>query len=157
MTHRLAAAILLGPVALAGCTKTGDSVFMPLDVDAAPGDVPGDPGGDTRPPAPTWEDDIQPLLADKGCGAALCHGDNTASGLSVASVEALEEGGDHGPAVVPCQPGDGTILGKLSSTPPFGGRMPIGGPFLTEAEMDLVESWIASGARVSVGDPGCDG
>ncbi len=42
---------------------------------------------------------------------------------------------------------DGSILyRKLTPTPPFGSRMPQGGPFLTATELDLIRRWIAEGA-----------
>ena len=49
--------------------------------------------------------------------------------------------------VVPGKPDMSLILQKLLPTPPCGVRMPNGGKQFTEAQLDMVRSWIAGGAK----------
>jgi hypothetical protein len=49
--------------------------------------------------------------------------------------------------VVPGQPDMSLLLQKLGPTPPCGSRMPIGGAPLTDAQMEMIRSWIAAGAQ----------
>jgi hypothetical protein len=51
------------------------------------------------------------------------------------------------PIVVPGQPEMSLLFQKLGPTPPCGSRMPIGGAPLSDANMELVRSWIAAGAQ----------
>jgi mono/diheme cytochrome c family protein len=53
------------------------------------------------------------------------------------------------PTLKRVNPGDPTtsyIINKLEGTQTVGSRMPLGGPFLDQATIDQVKSWIASGA-----------
>jgi hypothetical protein len=49
--------------------------------------------------------------------------------------------------VVPNQPDMSLLLQKVMDTPPCGERMPLGGPPLSDAQRDMVRSWIADGAK----------
>jgi hypothetical protein len=49
--------------------------------------------------------------------------------------------------VVPFHPEQSLLLDKLSSKPSCASRMPLGGMALTEAQLELVRSWIAAGAK----------
>jgi hypothetical protein len=49
--------------------------------------------------------------------------------------------------VKPGEPANSYVIHKLEGAAGISGaRMPFGGPFLDEATIDQVESWIASGA-----------
>jgi hypothetical protein len=50
------------------------------------------------------------------------------------------------PFVVPKQPEASLLLQKLLPNPPCGLRMPNGGATLTDAQVEMVRSWIAAGA-----------
>ena len=86
--------------------------------------------------------DILPIFSQKGC--ASCHGGS--GGLFVGSVAQLLQGGDHGPAIVPGNADASHIVQKLSPTPPFGSRMPLGGPYLTTSTIQTIKDWINQGA-----------
>jgi mono/diheme cytochrome c family protein len=46
------------------------------------------------------------------------------------------------------EPDSSYILQKISSdTPKFGSRMPLGGPDLSESQIETIRTWIAQGAR----------
>jgi hypothetical protein len=51
------------------------------------------------------------------------------------------------PLVVPGKPEMSLLLQKLGPTPPCGSRMPIGGAPITDAQFEMVRSWIAAGAK----------
>ena len=103
------------------------------------------PGGSTTPPpgAISFQHQILPILSDHGCTG--CHGGT--SGLSVGTVSALMVGGNHGPAITPGNADGSIIVQKLSATPPFGSRMPLGGPYLNDATIGLIKQWINEGAK----------
>lgn len=130
------------------------------DVAASPdgrGDAAPEADGGGAPPV-RWEEDVRPLLQAKGCTANACHGVAQAAELDATTVEGLRQGGEHGPAVVPCEPGAGELLPKVRPDPPYGERMPNDEDLspLTAAQIELLRRWIAQGAR-STPDPGaCD-
>ena len=51
------------------------------------------------------------------------------------------------PLVVAGDPEQSLLLQKLSSAPPCGGQMPLGGSPLTDDQQAMVRSWIAAGAK----------
>ena len=91
----------------------------------------------------SFEANVKPLIIQYGCPS--CHGGT--SGLTVTSVPLLLQGGDHGPAIIPGNADSSILIQKLSSHPPFGDRMPYGGPYLVEAEVQIFKDWINQGAK----------
>jgi hypothetical protein len=120
---------------------------------AGDGTLVSDEGPDVVAPTVTWAEHIKPLFKQTGCSASFCHGTSKAGGLSVADPAALLQGGKHGAAVVPCAPGEGTIIDKFKTKPSFGKKMPLGGVTYTDAQRQLVIDWIASGADQPGGCP----
>jgi hypothetical protein len=51
------------------------------------------------------------------------------------------------PLVVPGHPEMSLFWQKLSPSPPCGNRMPLGGTAFTDAQLEMVRSWIAAGAN----------
>lgn len=50
--------------------------------------------------------------------------------------------------VVPGNPNDSYLIQKLEGRSDIvGGRMPLGGPFLSQADIDVIRAWIAQGAQ----------
>lgn len=106
--------------------------------------------------------DIRPILNrlpsdPAGPGCKLCHYRTQAThvgldlgGLDLTTLGSLREGGGTSGSkiVVPGHPEESAIIQKLKGTYPFGTRMPKSGPpFLSEAEIDLISTWIAQGAK----------
>ena len=95
-----------------------------------------------EPSAPSYTSDIAPILA-RNCVA--CHSANTKmGGLLLESFGGLQEGGAHGPAVVP---GDREqsplylmVAGRMDP------RMPFSAGPLGPAEIELIGRWIEAGA-----------
>jgi mono/diheme cytochrome c family protein len=87
---------------------------------------------------------VVPLLTSKGCTG--CHGGT--NNLFVTPYASLMAGtSSHGPVVTPYHGEGSVIVRKLRGTAGFGNRMPQGGPFLSEAEIETIARWIKQGAK----------
>ena len=86
---------------------------------------------------------IKPIFQSNGC--LNCHGSN--GGLDLETAAGVLSGGDHGPAVVPGDADRSTLIRKVSSSPPFGDRMPVDGPHVKDHDVELLRAWILQGAK----------
>ncbi len=93
-------------------------------------------------PADFFETRVRPVLADN-CYA--CHARLQSGGLRVDSREALLEGGDSGPAIVPGDP-DGSLLVRAVRHEIEGGEMPRYADPLAARDVDGLVEWIRMGA-----------
>jgi len=91
----------------------------------------------------SFQQQVKPIFGKYGC--PTCHGGM--AGLTVVTVATLLEGGTHGPAIIPGSPDSSLLVKKISLTPPFGDRMPRGGPYLSDGEIQVIKTWIAEGAK----------
>jgi len=94
---------------------------------------------------------------------AACHlSGNTLGGLSLASYASIMKGGNivPGPAIVPGNHAASTLwkIIQPGSGQPGGNRMPLGGPYLSAAQISTITTWIdslgkktASGGKTSGG------
>ncbi|MGB5873893.1 MAG: c-type cytochrome domain-containing protein [Bacteroidota bacterium] len=97
----------------------------------------------TLPPGQvSFSQNVLPIFSSAGCTG--CHGGN--GGLNVGTVQQLMQGGNHGPAVVAGNANSSVIIQKLSPNPPFGNRMPQGGPYLSDNTVAVIRAWIDQGA-----------
>lgn len=108
------------------------------------------PDAPVPPPPPivttdsvSFQTNILPILEHYGCTS--CHGGT--AGLTVGTVAGLLVGGDHGPAIVPGNADASNIVKKISPNPPFGVRMPQGGPYLDATTIQVIKDWINQGAK----------
>jgi len=115
---------------LSGCKDFGEPVT----------NTPGPPPGSSLK---TYQNDILPLILQYGCFS--CHGGN--GGLYITSIPEILRGGDHGPAIIPGNANASLIIQKVSPTPPFGDRMPQGGPYLPDSTTQIFKDWINQGAN----------
>jgi hypothetical protein len=112
-------------------------------------DMGSEPAAAPAPPPPppgvtvSFRNDILPLCENAGCVG--CHGGT--SGLTLGSVAGLLKGGLHGPAIVPGHADSSNMFRKISSNPPFGVRMPQGGPYLSPDAIQTIRNWIDQGAK----------
>jgi len=91
-----------------------------------------------------YNDDIQPIF-NSNCIA--CHGGT--SGVTLSSYQAVMNSVGHQfnqNIVVPGSADDSPIVEKIEPNPSIGARMPEGGPFLSENEINLIRQWIDEGA-----------
>jgi len=89
---------------------------------------------------------VAPILA-MNCHA--CHGANPeslAGGLSTRTWADLSKGGNLGSAIVPGVPERSALYQFVSGARGEAHRMPLGGPPLTAAQIDLIRKWILAGA-----------
>jgi hypothetical protein len=102
---------------------------------------PEPPRPDDPPAALTFVSQIQPLLRSK---CLTCHGGQAKKGeFDIRTIDALKEGGEHGPAVVPGNVQDSVLWKYIAND-----RMPPGkNNKLTAAEKKLIQDWIAAGAK----------
>lgn len=96
----------------------------------------------TVPSLRSFSRDILPRLTQYGCIG--CHGGN--GGLYLDTRQRLLQGGSHGPAVVPGDAEGSLLIKKMSTNPPFGSRMPQGGPYLADSSTEVFKDWINQGA-----------
>ena len=121
--------VLLLIVAVAGCKDMGTDPAEPVI-----------PPADS--PTVSFSQRILPIFQRHGC--TTCHGGG--GGLTVSTVAQLLAGGNHGPAVVAGQADNSVLIKKLLSPPPFGARMPLGGPYLPDSTIGVLKAWIDEGA-----------
>lgn len=106
----------------------------------------------------SFRDEILPLVLNpEPLGCLQCHAPNAptsfgfeVSGLDLSSLDTARRGGRNsdGIAIVPGQPCESVLYQKVSPGPPFGARMPLGGPpYLSESLLQLIHDWIAEGAN----------
>jgi len=95
----------------------------------------------------SFKADIQTIFQ---AHCAVCHIDSNLGGLSLASYQSLLKGGTFvtGPVV---KPGDyvNSILWQVvtpAGSPPIP-RMPFGGPYLDDAQINTIAAWIQQGAK----------
>ena len=135
LTNLCIAAVVLVTFFLSGCSDKGSS---PVAADQSTTPPPTIPGQDI-----SFASQVSPIFQRYGCYG--CHGGS--GGLFVTSVAQLLRGGDHGPAVVPGKADTSNLVRKLSATPPFGDRMPQGGPYLPDSTLQTIKLWINQGAK----------
>ncbi len=99
------------------------------------------------PQQPLFEKHIRPILKTH---CFHCHGEEEElkGGLDVRLRRFLAKGGDSGPAILPGDAAQSHLLEKLRS-----GEMPKGKSPLPEAEIALIEAWIAQGAPTARPEP----
>ena len=95
--------------------------------------------------------DLAPVLAERCTG---CHGDGQQNSgqLDLSTFDGLLRGGENGPILVPGDPAESLLIGKLRGTT-SGVRMPRGQPPLDEALILQFETWIAERATFDGRDP----
>lgn len=108
--------------------------------------------------ATIWDNDgvsfsqqVRPIILTSGCLDGGCHGPgSTAGGFSFGSGDynsVKGPRGTHGNLVFPQQSDRSNLYLKVTASPPFGSRMPLGGPFLPEGNISLIKDWIDQGAQ----------
>jgi hypothetical protein len=143
------------------CTHHGDASTEdagPVPDASAPVAADAAPTGQTI----SFARDIRPLMNRSetdpaGPGCSHCHYKNTGTEqgiiegqLDMTTLASLRRGGKTSQSriVVPGDPDHSAIVQKLRGTYPVGARMPWSGPpYWSDAEIQLMATWIAQGAR----------
>jgi hypothetical protein len=124
--------LILLALCAAGCSDSGTGPEVPVT-------PPPPSGGGTV----SFANQVLPILTRYGCTG--CHGGS--GGLTVTTVAQILAGGIHGPAVVAGNADNSILIKKLSTTPPFGDRMPQGGPYLPDTTVAVIKTWVNEGAK----------
>jgi hypothetical protein len=138
--------------ALAGCAGSGEG----LDENGRP-----DTGG--PPPLTADFDSIQenvftPICTGCHAGAAAPLGLQLEAGVSYAQLVGIPSVED--PDLLRVAPGDpdaSYLVHKIEGRPEAGPRMPLGGPPLPQATIDVIRQWIVEGAQASASALVADG
>ena len=83
-----------------------------------------------------FEQNLLPILTAK-CALSGCHVADGPHGLDFRTYESFVAGGEHGPAFIPGNAEESAVVEEIVS-----GRMPLGGPLLSAAEIKLFVDWI---------------
>lgn len=110
----------------------------------------GDNGnGEEPPPEPTFTN-VQEIF-NGSCGGSDCHISSPQSGVQLNNYDNVmeSEGVQYGELVVQEGDAEGSpLVDKIeSNNPEFGVRMPEGGPYLSDDEIELIKEWINDGAE----------
>jgi len=140
-------------------TKVTDGSFTltatATDVDGNAGTSPGATVTVANTPAATTLSQLQTLVFTPKCsrchdgiGGALPGSQNLTAGNAFANL--VNVASQEQPGLLRVKPGDPAnsyVIHKLEGAASISGsRMPLGGPFLDQATIDMIKSWIASGA-----------
>ena len=87
----------------------------------------------------SYTETIEPLLSS----CTGCHGGS--SGLSLSTYTSLMIGGNSGAVVTPGDGSGSRLVKKLRGTA-SGDRMPLGGVYWNDTNINLIETWINEGA-----------
>lgn len=155
------AAVEAGPST--GCSKsTLASDDSGIESDAGIEAPAADAGADAGPPAPTFKEVYDQVIAANTCDSAFCHGGTASGGLVlledvayenlVGAVSAGEECSCKTSKllVAPGKPDASLLVEKIEEAEPScGTQMPPPGTqaAVTQEQIDLVRAWIAAGAK----------
>ncbi len=154
-------AVALGAVALlCGVLLGQTSCIEEIEPDVGPLQAPPCVNDDSDPDEDvSFRDHIiaEIMSTEFALGCLQCHAPDAptpvgfeVSGLDLSTYAAAVRGGANsdGIAIIPGQPCQSVGYQKVSAGPPFGARMPIGGPpYLSERQLQLFHDWIAEGAK----------
>lgn len=74
----------------------------------------------------------------------MCHGGT--QGLFLDSYGGVMAASVNGAVIAPGSPDGSKLVRKIRGTEAVGGRMPFGGPYLGDDQIDLIAAWVAEGA-----------
>ena len=109
-----------------GCDRTSDMLTPP--------DMP------TEMAEVSFTNNILPILTAR-CAISGCHVENGPEDVDLRSYETMNQGGEHGPLFIPGNAAESEIVEEIVS-----GEMPLGGPPLEPAQIQLFIDWINAGA-----------
>ena len=136
-----------------GCANAGDASTVEALVDTFVGDVVAVLA--PPPPAVSFLGDVQPIFTASCATAIVCHtgsfpaqGMNLSTGMAYAAIVGVAS--MEVPSldrVAPGDPANSYLVRKINGGPSIvGARMPLGGPFLSPAQIALITNWVQQGA-----------
>ena len=123
---------------LLGCDSERDGFLLPGNILSENGQPPTMESGAITNAETTFEQNLLPILTQR-CAYAGCHIAGGPKNLDFSTYQTFIKGGNEGPVFIPGNAQGSTIIDEIVS-----GRMPIGGPQLTTAEIQRFSDWINS-------------
>ena len=123
---------------LFGCDPQRGSFLVPDNILSEDGQSPVMESGEIADAETTFEQNLLPILTAK-CAYAGCHVAGGPKNLDFSTYQTFIKGGDAGPIFILGNAQGSTIIEEIVS-----GRMPIGGPPLSNAEIQHFINWINS-------------
>ena len=123
-----------------GCGDSDDGPVDPVGPDDESGlmyDNPADAGR----PIPSFENDIMPILTSR-CALSGCHVANGPHGVDLRTYETVQKGSEHGAIVIAGNAAESELVEQIVK-----GKMPLGGPPLKTAQIQLIIDWVNAGAK----------
>ena len=127
-------------VSVWGCGDSDDGPVNRVGPDDELGLLYDNPAEAGRP-VPLFSNDILPILTQR-CALSGCHVAGGQHGIDLRTYETLQKGGDHGAIVVAGNARESEMVEEIVE-----GNMPLGGPRLKTAQIQLIIDWINSGAK----------
>ena len=121
---------------LVGCDSERGGLLLPDNILSENEQVPAMESVETTNAETAFEQNLLPILTQR-CTSAGCHVAGGPKNLDFSTYQAFIKGGDEGPVFIPGNVQGSTIIDEIVS-----GRMPIGGPQLTNAEIQHFIDWI---------------
>ncbi len=102
--------------------------------------------GATSGPPVSFKKDVSTIFT---AHCAICHISSVSGGLSLASYASLMKGAATGPVVAAGNHASSVLWQVLQpgTSQPGGSRMPLGGPYLSDAQINTIANWINQGAK----------
>jgi hypothetical protein len=136
-----------------GCADPGDASTVGPLVDTFVGDLVA--ALTPPPPAVSFASDVQPIFTASCATLSFCHtgsspqeGMNLSAGMAYAAIVGVPS--MEVPAldrVAPGDPANSYLVRKINGGPSIlGSQMPLGGPFLSSAEIAVITNWVEQGA-----------
>jgi hypothetical protein len=137
-----------------GCVDPGDASTVETLVNTFVGDVVAALTGG-QPPVVSFASDVQPIFTAHCATALFCHtgsspaqGMNLSAGMAYAAivgVASMEMSSLD--RVAPGDPANSYLVRKINGGPGIvGSQMPLGGPFLSAADIATITNWVQQGA-----------
>jgi hypothetical protein len=102
-------------------------------------------GFNPPPPGVSFSAEIQPIL-NSYCAISFCHGSpSPPNNLNLSDYAGVMTSGIHSPVVIAFEADSSYLVQKIEGTAQP--RMPQGGPYLSQATIDLIRQWISEGAQ----------
>ena len=123
---------------LCGCDSPLGGLLVPDNILSEDGQSAAMESGEIADAKTTFEQNLLPILTAK-CAYVGCHVAGGPQNLDFSTYQAFINGGDGGPVFIPGNARSSDIIEEIVS-----GRMPIGGPPLSSAEIQRFIDWINS-------------